>query len=41
MEWYDEFDHIGYDINGKKIIKPATGDEIDNFVNRMDDPNAW
>ena len=41
MEWYREFEHIGYDLDGKKIGKPATGDELDNFLDKMDNPNYW
>ncbi|KAG8187228.1 hypothetical protein JTE90_020657 [Oedothorax gibbosus] len=41
MKWYDEFPHIGYDVDGKKIMKPATNDEIDEFLSKMDDPNYW
>ncbi|XP_071038728.1 ribosome biogenesis protein bop1 isoform X6 [Parasteatoda tepidariorum] len=41
MKWYDDFPHIGYDIDGKKIMKPATTDEIDEFLSKIDDPNYW
>ncbi|RIB16015.1 ribosome biogenesis protein ERB1 [Gigaspora rosea] len=41
MEWYDDYPHIGYDINGKKIMKPATSDELDKFLNNMEDPDSW
>ncbi|GIY91971.1 ribosome biogenesis protein bop1 [Caerostris extrusa] len=41
MKWYDEFPHIGYDVDGKKILKPATNDEIDEFLSKIDDPNYW
>ncbi|KAF9994263.1 Ribosome biogenesis protein erb1, partial [Modicella reniformis] len=41
MHWYDEYPHIGYDINGKKIMKPATADELDKFLSTMDDPDSW
>lgn len=41
MQWYDEFDHIGYDVEGNKIIKPLSKDEIDEFLSKMDDPNYW
>ncbi|ORZ29022.1 NUC169 domain-domain-containing protein [Lobosporangium transversale] len=41
MHWYDDYPHIGYDINGKKIMKPATGDELDKFLSTMDDPDSW
>ncbi|XP_054711103.1 ribosome biogenesis protein BOP1-like [Uloborus diversus] len=41
MQWYDDFPHIGYDIEGKKLMKPATNDEIDEFLSKIDDPNYW
>ncbi|TIA93538.1 hypothetical protein E3P81_00874 [Wallemia ichthyophaga] len=31
-EWYEDMPHIGYDINGKKILKPATKDELERFL---------
>ena len=31
-EWYDDMPHIGYDVNGKRILKPATKDELDRFL---------
>lgn len=41
MEWYDDLPHIGYDIDGKKVMKPATGDELDKFLATIEDPNSW
>ncbi|KAG9301386.1 hypothetical protein G9A89_018058 [Geosiphon pyriformis] len=41
MKWYDDYPHIGYDIDGKKIMKPAKGDELDKFLDKMEDPNMW
>eukprot|EP00461_Guttulinopsis_vulgaris_P001500 UN01500 len=41
MEWYDDEDHIGYDIYGNKIAKKDHGDSIDAFLGRTDDPNFW
>lgn len=41
MKWYDEYDHIGYDWEGKKVLKPEKGDELDNFLKRMEDPDFW
>lgn len=38
LEWYDEFDHIGYDIKGQKIGRKAKGDALDDFLARSD-PN--
>uniref|UniRef100_A0A8C6TZS7 Ribosome biogenesis protein BOP1 n=1 Tax=Neogobius melanostomus TaxID=47308 RepID=A0A8C6TZS7_9GOBI len=42
MEWYADFPHIGYDLDGKKILKPIrTKDELDQFLNKMEDPDFW
>ncbi|KAI8825959.1 NUC169 domain-containing protein, partial [Fimicolochytrium jonesii] len=40
-EWYDEFPHVGYSIDGKPIMRGEKGDQLDNFLSIMDDPNAW
>ena len=39
LHWYDEFDHIGYDVNGQKIIKRKGQDRIDMALASKDDPN--
>ncbi|KAJ1971774.1 Ribosome biogenesis protein erb1, partial [Dimargaris verticillata] len=39
MEWYDDYPHIGYDIDGKRIMRPATKDELDKFLDTVDDPD--
>ncbi|TMW64723.1 hypothetical protein Poli38472_011603 [Pythium oligandrum] len=40
LRWYDDYDHIGYDVSGKKIMKSnAAGDGIDNAIAAKDDPN--
>ncbi|XP_044762866.1 ribosome biogenesis protein BOP1 homolog [Coccinella septempunctata] len=39
--WYDDYKHFGYDWDGKKIIKPETGDNLDEFLKRMEDPDFW
>uniref|UniRef100_A0A182KD43 Ribosome biogenesis protein BOP1 homolog n=1 Tax=Anopheles christyi TaxID=43041 RepID=A0A182KD43_9DIPT len=41
MHWYDEYKHIGYDWDAKRIIKAKKGDAIDDFLQRMEDPNFW
>ncbi|OCH93615.1 BOP1NT-domain-containing protein [Obba rivulosa] len=41
MHWYDDLPHIGYDINGKKVLRPARGDELDKFLETVEDPSAW
>ena len=38
MEWYNDYDHVGYDTMGKKILKPEVGDKIDEFLDRMENP---
>lgn len=41
MHWYDDLPHVGYDINGEKVLRPARGDELDKFLQTVDDPSAW
>ena len=40
-EWYDEYPHIGYDVNGVKVLKPATSDELDTFLAAMDNDPTY
>jgi len=39
INWYDEHEHLGYNLDGKQIRKPKRGDELDAFLAKMDDPN--
>ncbi|KAI0269246.1 BOP1NT-domain-containing protein [Gloeopeniophorella convolvens] len=41
LHWYDDLPHVGYSIDGKKVLKPARGDELDKFLKTVDDPSAW
>ncbi|KAL5508331.1 ERB1 [Sanghuangporus vaninii] len=41
LHWYDDLPHIGYDMNGKKVFRPAKGDELDKFLKTIEDPSAW
>jgi hypothetical protein len=43
MHWYADYPHIGYDVEGKKIMKKEgpVKDEMDRFLDRTDDPNYW
>ncbi|ESN91959.1 hypothetical protein HELRODRAFT_90115 [Helobdella robusta] len=43
IEWYNEYDHCGYDLDGKKITKDvdAAGDELDDFIQKMDNVDYW
>ncbi|CAA2962538.1 ribosome biogenesis BOP1 homolog, partial [Olea europaea subsp. europaea] len=41
MNWYDDLPHLGYDWGGKKILKPEQGDQLDEFLSKMENPNFW
>ncbi|XP_040190289.1 ribosome biogenesis protein BOP1 [Rana temporaria] len=42
MEWYKDFPHIGYDLDGKKIFKPLkTKDQLEEFLDKMENPDYW
>ncbi|KAJ7068090.1 NUC169 domain-containing protein [Mycena amicta] len=41
MHWYDDLPHIGYDVDGKRVLRPARGDELDKFLETVEDPNTW
>ncbi len=41
IEWYEDLPHIGYDVSGRKIFRPAKGDELDKFLSNVEDPSAW
>ncbi|GBG33674.1 Ribosome biosis protein ERB1 [Hondaea fermentalgiana] len=38
LHWYDEFDHIGYDKAGRKLVRKEGMDEVDKFLASKDDP---
>ncbi|KAF2072138.1 hypothetical protein CYY_006536 [Polysphondylium violaceum] len=41
LEWYEDYDHIGYDVDGNKIMKTESNkDSIDKFLDQAD-PNFW
>ncbi|KAI9271311.1 NUC169 domain-containing protein [Sporodiniella umbellata] len=41
LEWYKDLPHIGYNVDGKQILKPATADELDKFLATVEDPDSW
>ena len=41
MEWYDEFNHIGYTATGEKLIPKERPDAIDEIIRRSTDPNWY
>ena len=41
LTYYDSFPHIGYNINGKKIMRPATGKALDALLDSIDIPKGY
>ncbi|PSK37463.1 hypothetical protein B9Z65_2205 [Elsinoe australis] len=41
LSFYDAYPHIGYDINGKKIQRPAKGEALDALLDSIDVPEGW
>jgi len=39
--FYDSYPHIGYNINGKKISRPAKGEALDQLLDSIDVPKGW
>lgn len=41
LKFYDSYPHIGYDINGKKIMRPAAGEALDALLDSIEIPKGW
>ncbi|KAF2264515.1 ribosome biogenesis protein ERB1 [Lojkania enalia] len=41
LSYYNAYPHIGYDINGKKIMRPAKGEALDALLESIDIPEGW
>ncbi|KAL5043687.1 ribosome biogenesis protein erb1 [Aspergillus fruticulosus] len=41
LSFYDHYPHIGYDINGKKILRPAKGEALDALLDSIEIPKGW
>jgi ribosome biogenesis protein ERB1 len=41
LSFYDAYPHIGYDINGKKIMRPAAGEALDALLDSIEVPKGW
>ncbi|MCJ1308060.1 Ribosome biogenesis protein erb1 [Agyrium rufum] len=41
LTFYDSYPHIGYDINGKRINRPAKGEALDALLDSIDVPKGW
>lgn len=38
---YEEMPHVGYDINGKRIMRPAKGSALDQLLETIELPEGW
>lgn len=41
LSFYDSYPHIGYDINGKRIARPAKGEALDALLDSIEVPKGW
>lgn len=41
LSYYEAYPHIGYDINGRRIARPAKGEALDSLLDSIDIPQGW
>lgn len=41
LSYYEAYPHIGYDINGRRIARPAKGEALDSLLDSIDIPEGW
>lgn len=41
LSFYDSYPHIGYNLDGKKIMRPAAGGALDALLDAVEVPNDW
>jgi ribosome biogenesis protein ERB1 len=41
LTFYDSYPHIGYDINGKRVMRPAKGAALDTLLDQIEIPKGW
>ncbi|KAJ6257254.1 Ribosome biogenesis protein ERB1 [Drechslerella dactyloides] len=41
LEYYENYPHVGYDINGKRIMRPAAGKALDTLLDSIELPKGW
>lgn len=41
LSFYDSYPHIGYDINGKRIMRLAKGQALDSLLDSIEVPKGW
>ncbi|EKX73422.1 conserved hypothetical protein [Theileria equi strain WA] len=41
LKWYEQEDHIGYTVEGKKLIRELDSTEIGKMIFNSENPDAW
>jgi len=41
IEWYDDYNHLGYDLDGNPVEKPRQEDHIDRLIARNENADSW
>ncbi|XP_026745223.1 ribosome biogenesis protein BOP1 homolog [Trichoplusia ni] len=41
MWWYNEYPHVGYDLDARQVLRPPQRDHIDDFLKKCEDPDFW
>lgn len=41
LTFYDSYPHVGYDINGKRVMRPAKGAALDTLLDSIEVPRGW
>ncbi len=41
LSFYESYPHIGYDINGKRVMRPAKGAALDMLLDSIEIPQGW
>ena len=41
LRWYEDYEHIGYDVHGKQVAKRAAQSGLDVEIARRDDPKTF
>ena len=41
MEYYNGYDHIGYNIHGQRLARSEQKDELDKYIEKEDNSDYW
>lgn len=41
LSFYESYPHIGYDLDGKKVMRPAKGAALDSLLKSIELPKGW